>query len=336
MKKTILIVLLIIFFILVGGELFMIKMPGQSYKGLLPSLTQQEREVEANLRQHIQILAGEIGERNLWQYKALQAGKDYIKKSFEAIPGYTVSEHSYQLNGLTSTNIIAEKLGASAPDKIIIIGAHYDSVVGSPGADDNASGVAGILEMARLMSSQSFPYTIRFVAFTNEEPPFFLSSKMGSYQYAKTIKSKKENVIAMFSIESIGYYDDAKNSQRYPFPFGFFYPDQGNFIGFVGNVSSRQLVHHTIQAFRENVKFPSEGYAGPAIVPGVNWSDQWSFWRFGYKAIMITDSALYRNPNYHTAFDKPETVDYQRAARVVVGLAHMFATSDVIARLGGG
>lgn len=144
---------------------------------------------------------------------------------------------------------------------------------------------------------------------------------MGSNRYAQMIKDKNENIVAMLSIESIGYYSDQKNSQKYPFPFSFFYPDTANFIGFVGNLTSASLVREAIGSFRHHAQFPSEGISAPSWTRGVHWSDQWSFWRQDYPAIMITGTALYRNPYYHTAGDTPAVIDYSSTARVVHGLS---------------
>jgi Zn-dependent M28 family amino/carboxypeptidase len=217
-------------------------------------------------------------------------------------------------------NLEWELTGAQHPKEIILIGAHYDSVLGSPGANDNASGVAALIEISRLLRTETPARTIRFVAFVNEEPPFFQTDKMGSRIYAARSREKGEKIVGMISLETIGYYSDEKGSRRYPFPFSFFYPDTGNFIGFVGNVSSRSLVHRTLEIFRSKTSFPSEGIAAPGWFPGIGWSDNWSFWEEGYPAIMITDTAPFRYPYYHTQHDTPDKIHYERMARVAEGL----------------
>ena len=156
--------------------------------------------------------------------------------------------------------------------------------------------------------------------FVDEEPPFFKSGEMGSRKYARRAKERGENVVAMFSLETIGYYSDRPGSQHYPPPIGLFYPDTGNFIGFVSNLGSRSLLHEVIASFRRHAQFPSEGLAAPAFIPGVDWSDHWSFWDEGYPALMVTDTAPYRYPYYHLAADTPDKVDFDRLARVVSGL----------------
>lgn len=172
-----------------------------------------------------------------------------------------------------------EKKGSTVPSEIVIVGAHYDSVAGCPGADDNASGVAALLVPARELATANPLRTLRFVAFANEEPPYFQTAEMGSRVFARNCRARGENVVAMMSLETIGYYSDEDGSQKYPAPFGAFYPSRGNFIAFVGNLASRALVHRAVGAFRRRASFPSEGGALPGFVPGVGWSDHWSFWQ---------------------------------------------------------
>jgi Zn-dependent M28 family amino/carboxypeptidase len=182
-----------------------------------------------------------------------------------------------------------------------------------------------VLELARLLRRQPLARTIRFVAFANEEAPFFQTEGMGSWVYARHARGRGEQIVAMLSLETIGYYSDAKGSQQYPFPFGIFYPQVGNFIGFVGNTASRALVRRSIGSFRRHTAFPSEGTAAPGWLTGIGWSDQWAFWQEGYAAIMVTDTALFRYAQYHTPYDTPDKIDYDRTARVVVGLARVLA-----------
>jgi Zn-dependent M28 family amino/carboxypeptidase len=180
-----------------------------------------------------------------------------------------------------------------------------------------------MLELARLMAAAKPARTVRFVAFVNEELPFYRTGEMGSRLYARRSRERGENIVAMLSLETIGYYSDRPGSQRYPFPLGLFYPGTGNFLAFVSNLGSRPLLHRALRAFRRHAAFPSEGVAAPAFIPGVDWSDHWSFWAEGYGAIMVTDTAPYRYPYYHTAHDTPDKVDYERLARVVTGLHGM-------------
>jgi len=297
-------------------------MPGSSWSGPLPPLTGKEQRIHDNLKRHVAALAGRIGERNVWRPEALVAAAAYIRTSLEDA-GYVVNVQSFPSHGLTVSNLEAVLPGHGAADEIIVIGAHYDSVVDSPGADDNASGVAALLELARLLAGTALPRSVRFVAFANEEAPFFYGDEMGSNRYAARARAQGERIEAMLSLETMGYYTDQSASQRYPFPFSFFYPDTGNFIGFVGNFSSWGLVRRAIGAFRAATPFPSEGVAAPSGMEGVHWSDHWSFWQAGYPAIMVTDTAPFRYPHYHAATDTPEQLDYTGLARVTGGLAEV-------------
>ncbi|MFQ5865656.1 MAG: M28 family peptidase [bacterium] len=294
-------------------------MPGTSHAGPLPLLSENDLAVRDALRQDVQELAGEIGERNVIHYQNLCTAQDFIESSLKEA-GYEVRQQGYEVSRKTCYNIEVEISGAESANEIVIVGAHYDSVLGCPGANDNGSGVAALLALARAFAGKKISRTLRFVAFVNEEPPFFRTRKMGSFVYAKACRQRGEKIAAMFSLETIGYYTDEAGSQSYPFPIGLFYPSTGNFIAFVGNLSSRGLVREVIASFRRQVKFPSEGGAWPGIIPGVGWSDQWAFWRMGYPAVMVTDTAPFRYPYYHTPHDTSEKIHYEHLTRVVVGL----------------
>ncbi len=299
--------------------MIIVTMPGESYDGALPALSPEQTQLRDNLRGHVETLAGTIGERNLHRYAALEAAARYISTLFESI-GYQPNLQSFSVQGRTVSNIEIVKPGTEKPEEIIVIGAHYDSILGSPGANDNATGVAGVLELARMLRSQQLSRSVHFVAFVNEEPPYSYTNAMGSRRYAERAASMGERITAMLSLETIGYYSDEDDSQHYPFPFGLFYPDKGNFIGFVGNLKSRDLVRRAVASFRSHAEFPSEGLAAPGWVTGVGWSDHWSFWKSGYPGIMVTDTALFRYSQCHSSTDRPEIVVYDRLARVVHGL----------------
>lgn len=295
-------------------------MIGKSHSGRFLPLSEQENKIRSHLRDHVFILAGKIGERNFFLPKKLDAAAAYVEKVWQS-QSFAVQRQEYEIQGNVSANLIVEIPGTSLADQIIIVGAHYDSVAGSPGANDNGSGVASLLEISGLLDGQQPVRTIRFVAFTNEEPPFFAGRKMGSRIYASSLKRREENIVAMLSLETIGYYSEAPHSQEYPFPFSFFYPQTANFIGFVGNIRSRNLVRLCLAAFRLTTQFPSEGTAAPGWITGIGWSDHWSFWREGYRAIMVTDTAFFRYGHYHTLQDTPDKIDYARLARVTNGLS---------------
>ena len=292
-------------------------MPGKNVSKVAP-LSPDEVALREELRADVQKLAGEIGERNMWHFPQLNAAADLIEDSFSAA-GLHPRRDIYEIHGQACHNIEAEIRGGS-PD-ILLIGAHYDSVFGSPGANDNGSGVAAILALARRFAQKSAQHTLRFVAFVNEEPPYFLSEQMGSFVYAGRCKARGDQIAAMISLETIGYFSDQPHSQTYPsLGLGIFYPTVGNFIGFVGNTHSRPLLRRAIALFRKHAKIPSEGAALPSFVPGVSWSDQWSFWQHGYPGIMITDTAPFRYPHYHSATDTPDKLDYDRFTLVVSGM----------------
>jgi hypothetical protein len=251
---------------------FGIRMPGKNISKVAP-LSPDEVILREELHADVQTLAGEIGERNMWHYPQLNAAADFIENSFSRA-GLHPRRDSYELHGQACHNIEAEIPGMHP--EIILIGAHYDSVFGSPGANDNGSGVAATLALARRFAGRKTENTLRFVAFVNEEPPYFLSGEMGSLVYARRCKERGDKISAMISLETIGYFSDAPNSQVYPSrALGAFYPKVGNFIGFVSNVHSRTLLRRAIALFREHAKIPSEGAALPWFIPGVSWSDQW-------------------------------------------------------------
>ena len=250
------------------------------------------------------------------------APPEYIEATWQA-QGYQVARQSVVAEGKTVYNLEIEFSGGPRRDEIVVVGGHYDSVLGSPGANDNATGTAAVLELARLLAGQQLARTVRFVAFVNEEAPFFQTDAMGSWVYARRSRARGEQIVAMLSIETIGFYSDVVGSQHYPLPFGLFYPHTGNFIGFVGNIASRALVRRSIAAFRQHTPFPSEGVAAPGWMTGIGWSDHWAFWQEGYPGVMVTDTALFRYAPYHTREDTPDQINYERMARVVAGLARV-------------
>jgi hypothetical protein len=298
------------------------KMPGQSYAGpRVPVKSEADQNIAKTLQHDVAFLADVLGERNLTNApERLAAAEAWISQELTQIGDLTVNRLPYTVGGQEVANIEAVKLGVSKPEEILIIGAHYDSAPGTAGANDNATGVAALLALARLTHGMKFGRTVRFVAFVNEEPPYFYSSEMGSQVYALGCKRAGENIVGMLCLETIGYYTEAPNSQKYPPIVDQFYPSTGNFIAFVGNEASRTLVHESIGAFREHAKIRSEGIAAPDGMEGVNLSDHASFWALGYPALMITDTAPFRYPHYHTAEDTPEQVDYEQMTQVVKGL----------------
>lgn len=275
------------------------------------------------LESHVYKLAHEIGERNIQKYDRLDEAAEYIIEQFRSF-GYNVEFQSYNLLDKTVRNIIAARIGVKKPTEIVIAGAHYDSCM-NPGADDNASGVAGLIELARFMSDKETQKTIRFVSFVNEKPPFYKTDNMGSRVYAKEAKRKGEDIKACLIMDMIGYYSDKVSSQRYPPFFRIFYPNKGNFIIVVGNLKSGRLVKKVVSSFKNHSQFPIESVVTFQFVPGVEFSDHWSFWQEGYPAALITDTGFYRNPHYDSSSDTFEKLNYESMAEAVKGLSAVLA-----------
>ena len=294
-----------------------IRMPGKNISA--PAvLTEDEKNLRAELVADVKTLAGDIGERNLNRYPQLQAAAEFIETSL-AGAGLTPLRQTYELRGRACHNLEAEIPGKRP--EIFVVGAHYDSVSGSPGANDNGSGVAALLALARRFAGKPCGQTLRFVAFANEEPPYFQTEEMGSLVYAKRCKERGDRISGMISLETIGYFSDEAGSQKYPAPgLRFFYPGKGNFIGFASDRGSGPLLRRAVSAFRQAKKLPCEGASLPAAIPGIGWSDHWAFWECGYPAVMVTDTAPFRYPHYHESTDTPDKLDYDRFTLVVSGM----------------
>ena len=302
--------------------LWMTQMPLRSYAGTLPPLTSEESELRDRLSAEVGYLSVHIGDRSLLLPRSLQAAKDYLSSSLRE-QGYTVVERPYSIRGKTVSNLEASLPGTDGTLGQVIVGAHYDSVAGTVAANDNGTGVAAVLELARGLRHMTFRRTVRFVLFVNEEPPYFQTEEMGSRVYAHQLRQEGVPVSAMLSLETIGFYSDEPGSQKYPGAVGLFYPNKGNFIAFVGSKQSRASVRDYVRDFRESTRFPSEGIAAPSDWPGIGWSDQWSFWQEGYPGVMVTDTAPFRYPYYHTPGDTIDKVNFDRTARVVEGLSKL-------------
>jgi len=272
-----------------------------------------------NLKNHVYKLSHVIGDRSVSRFDKLNDAAEYITKEFRAF-GYEVTFQPYSTRGMVFKNIIVTKKGCKSPNEIVILGAHYDTC-NNPGADDNASGVAGLLELARTFHGKKTERTLKFIAFVNEEPPFFKKNTMGSRVYTAAAKENGDNIKAALVLEMIGYYSNKPKSQHYPPGFSFFYPKKANFIGVAGNFNSSRLTKTVVSSFKKGTEFPIESIIAPSLLPGIDYSDNWSFWKEGYAAVMITDTAFYRNPHYHKASDTYETLDYESISEVVNGLS---------------
>ena len=305
---------------LLGSALWwMTTMPGRPAARDLPPPTEVERELEGHLRTHVHALAGDIGERNVFRPDRLETAAEHLESTLREL-GHADEAQVFESRGVRVRTLEVTRAGVSVPEEIVVVGAHYDSVLGCPGANDNGSGVAAVIELSRLLASRELARTVRFVLFVNEEPPFFQTGDMGSLHYARRCRERGERIVAMFSLETMGCFSDEDGSQHYPFPFSFFYPSRGNFIAFVGNLSSQGLVRRAVRSFRSHASIPSEGAAVPGGITGVGWSDHWAFWQQGYPGVMITDTAPFRYEHYHTPLDTPDRVRYGHLARVVAGL----------------
>ncbi|MBX3354690.1 MAG: M28 family peptidase [Phycisphaeraceae bacterium] len=310
---------------LVVAHRMWIVMPGNSFTGALPEATPAERALAEALARDVQFLAGEIGPRNRAFARAYTRAADHIERRLRSM-GYEPRREPSPDHDPTASpgNIIVERHGGARSEEILVIGAHYDSFEDSPGANDNATGVAAVLALAEAFSPARRPAaperTLRFVLFADEEPPYFQTEDMGSLTHARASRRAGDRIVGMLSLETMGWYSDEPESQKYPPPLGSLYPDRGNFIGFVANPRSRAFLHEVIGAFRETTEFPSEGAALPGVIPGISWSDHWSFWQEGYPGLMITDTAPFRYPYYHTTGDTPDKINALKLARVVAGL----------------
>jgi hypothetical protein len=279
--------------------------------------------LSARLRGHVAAIAS--NEHNTATPQALEQAARHIETALEGF-GYRLRRQEYEAGGQKVRNIevsVSSVAPGGKPERIFIVGAHYDSARGAPGANDNGSGTAAVLELARLLKTMqpSRGTEVKFVFFVNEEPPWFMGEEMGSMQHARELKAAGHKVDGALILETIGWYSNAPGSQKLPPGLEKHYPTTGNFIAFVGTLESSALVRQALAAFKAGSDFPAQGLAAPAHVMGVTLSDHSSYNRHGYPALMITDTAFLRYPYYHTAQDTPDKLDYASMARVVKGLA---------------
>ncbi|CAN2048926.1 M28 family peptidase [Candidatus Magnetomoraceae bacterium gMMP-1] len=285
-----------------------------------------------NLEDHLHALTINIGERSVRTPEALQETVNYIQSFYKEID-LPVHTEPYQYQNFTVANVVSEIFFCSYPSKNYIIGAHYDSVAGTVGADDNASAIAVQLETARclreLKNRDQLDLAVKFVSFTLEEPPAFGTRYMGSKVYAKKARKEKEKLDGMICLEMVGYTCHEPGCQEYPFPLMMMdYPKQGDFIGIVGDFNSGNLTASLFKAFKKNTKLPVIKLTVPLkgwLMPSVRLSDHASFWDEGFKSVMITDSAFYRNPHYHLPSDTMDKLDFNFMAQVVKSLVIFFS-----------
>ena len=313
-------VLLLLCAITAAALWYSLGLPGKRFEGPSPPVTRAEADLAQRLRRHVVAIASEP--HNIAHYAALEKSAAYIEVELSAL-GYTPERQVYEADGRAVRNIevVLSPPGATAATQSLVIGAHYDSAGIAPGANDNGTGTAAVLELARLL--KGVPLTdkrLRLVLFVNEEPPYDRTPDMGSVRYAMGLEAKGERVFGMLSLETLGCFSDKPGTQEYPAPFGLIFPNKANFIAFVAMPGSRAFLQEVVGAFRSHTQFPTIGGTAPDQIDGIGWSDHWSFWRLGYPAVMVTDTALFRYSHYHKATDTPEKVDYDKLARITLGL----------------
>ena len=299
-----------------------------AWGGLLPCLAppcygkdMDKVEIRRRLIQHLQYLSVDLGERCIYRPQNLKTAEDYVAREFESM-GYAVRRQPFICQRVEVANVIA---GDPDPKGYYLLGAHFDTVAGTPGADDNASGVAVLLEVARLTQGVPTHKPWAFVGFTTEEPPAFLTPYMGSRVYAKKARKNKENLLGMLCLESVGYFVNEPNSQYIPLPLKFLgYSTTGNYLGLVGNRRSRPLLTGLERAFQTGCSLPVSTLAVPlggALIPETRLSDHANFWDEGFQAVMLTDTAFLRNPNYHAPSDTIDTLNLDAMVEITLGLA---------------
>lgn len=307
-------------FLLLSLACVTLRLPGEAFTGTPPPLTEAQAALQVQLQSDVKVLSMDIGDRQLLtRERQLAEAATWIEGRLASM-GYPVERQCYPVGASQACNLAVEVRGTTAPSEIVVVGAHYDTNPGTPGADDNASGVAAVLYLAQVFRQATPARTVRFVAFANEEEPHFWTETMGSLVYARACKAREDDVVAMLSLESMAFYSTKPRSQGFPFPLSFFYPKTGDYVALVANVDSRELLEQVGTTFRAHATLPAYGGAVPERVTGVGWSDHWSFWQVGYPALMVTDTAVFRNRNYHHPTDTPDSLDWDRFTRAVVAV----------------
>lgn len=280
-------------------------------------------QVLENLIRHVDRFAGLIGPRHVGRPSSLLAAERLIQSEWTQ-SGYSVERQPLIAGGIEVANLVATIRGEQTPNEIVILGAHYDTVPATPGADDNASALAVLLEVARLFRSLRPRRTVRWVAFACEEAPFFHTNSMGSQAYARLCRERNEQIRAMLCLEMVGYFTSRPRSQSLPpgIPkiLRPLFPTRGDFLAAVGNLKSWRLVWQFRRGFKRATRFPLFSIALPDSIPEIRLSDNRSFWDEGYPALMLTDTSFLRNPHYHKPTDTPETLDYPSMAQVTMGV----------------
>jgi len=322
--KNVLVILL-----LLGGAVALVgrmltSMPGLAFTGALPALTEEEADCAEALRDHVETIGRDIGARGRHAPDKLEAAEDYLTQRLRQA-GLTPEAFRYESGGQGALDLVCEIPGTRARDEIVVVGAHYDSAARSPGADDNASGCAVLLEIAEALGGSAYERTLRFVLFSNGALPYAGTPASGARAYAKVAHERGEKIVLMISLDSLGSFRSAPKTQSVPFPLQACYPDRGDFVAFVGDLSSRTNLTRSVETFRKVARFPSEGLVLPAWAPGFAATDDASFRAEGFPALRITDTGTWRHTHSGTISDTADRIDYEPMARVTLGLARMIA-----------
>jgi hypothetical protein len=286
-------------------------------KKMKTELIEIKKSMESDI-EYLQNLSPRNSENDT-SYRQLRKCEGWIRQRWES-QGYAVKKQTFPYKGKEYSNLEIEIKGRIAPSEIIIVSAQYDTLPDSPGANNNGSGIAILFQLSRLLKKHIPGRTLRLLNFVNEEDPFFGSEMMGSYQYARRAYQQREDIQVMLSLDALGIYKEDPGSQKLPFPFSMFYPNRGNFLAFIGNLSSRKYMKEATKGFKKGSSFPIEAGVVPHWVKAADWSDHRSFWQFGYPGIMVTDTGGFRSPSHTTREDTMEKLDFEAMSRIVLGM----------------
>lgn len=285
----------------------------------------------SDLRAHVERLVNTPQPRNHINIESLNAAAEYISDQFSRLDcELEIQEFDVQEEVYKNISCIFRPTNSQINSKRIVVGAHYDVCEEQPGADDNASGVAGLLELAKLLHARKPTQEIELVAYTLEEPPYFRTNKMGSYIHAKSLQENNVQVAYMISLEMIGYFSDEENSQHFPIGFlGYIYPTKGNFIALIAPLKQTKLIRHIKSGFKANSNLPVYSMNAPAFIQGMDFSDHMNYTNLGFPALMVTDTSFLRNANYHEPTDTIDTLDFDKMKMVVEGVYGSLLNSNV-------
>ncbi|MBI5363396.1 MAG: M28 family peptidase [Planctomycetes bacterium] len=323
--KNFIVFVLFVLALVAGFTWYLTDVPGTKTVGALPALDSEEEDLKGELQQHVVGLARDIGARSNSDPSRIASAIGHVEDALRRT-GLQITREPIQAAGKSGMNLIADLRGSSKPNEIVLVGAHLDSPRGSPGADCDASGVAVAIELAQRLSSASSERTLRFAFFSLSEAPFAGTDGQGAFQHAKKCAEKQEKIVAALMLEGLGSFSDQPGSQSAPFPFSFSFPDKGDFVAFVSDVYSRDLLRRSIAEFRVRARMPSEGCAVPGVYPGFSGTDAAAFSRGGFPAVLVTDTGSLRYSEYGKPSDTHDRLDYARMARVAAGLQSLVAS----------